>query len=113
MTHYFMMDHYSRMKDNFKDLSEDDLSEIKSQLEDVLVLISEEKILNVKVENAIAEEDLSLSDPEPKDIHLRDPNGLSMKILGDTLYIGTNGDWVNFSMVYDFLGIDWLSYFED
>lgn len=34
------------------------------------------------------------------------------KELNDTLYAGTNGDWLNFSVVYDFLEIDWKSYFE-
>lgn len=112
MAHYFMMDHYSRMTEELGSLSEDDLLAVNYQLIQVLEMLADGKMTRVQVENAIAQEDLSLEDPTPSNVFLSDPSGLSVKIINDTLYIGTNGDWINFSQVYDFLEIDWKSYFE-
>ena len=112
MTHYFMVDHYSRMTEELGNLSEDELEAATDQLELILETLIQGEMYTVRVENAIAKEDISLEDPNPSVVTLFDPSGLSAKIVEDTLYVGANGDWINFSMVYDFLEIDWKSYFE-
>lgn len=113
MAHYFMQDSQTKMAEEFAKFTEDEVSEVKNQLIIILDYIVEGKMTKVSLESAVAQEHLTENDPIPVTVTLRDSSGLSVKTMNDTFYLGTNGDWIEFSTIYDFLGVDWKSYFED
>ena len=112
MAHYHLHNSQDKLTEEFEKLTEDELNMAINHLHMILELIVDGELKAATVEGAVADEHLTSNDPVPTDITLRDPSGLSVKIMNDTLYVGTNGDWLNFSVVYDFLEIDWKTYFE-
>lgn len=109
MTHYILKDAQAKIKEEIEGLSEEEIEDLKKVSLNFLDYVVEEKLTSINMDGCV---DLDDPDGDPIEISLRNKNGLSTKIMGDRLFLGTNGDWVEITLPYNYFGIDWKKEFE-